>query len=406
MKPILIIGGGISGITSAVELAEAGKDVILVEKEAHLGGNVAKMHNYFPKLCPPACGLEINFRRIRQNARITVLTSSEVTDISGEKGNFRVKVNTRAPWVNDRCTACGECSAICPVERPDNFNFGVGTTKAIWMPNQLAFPQKYTIDPGNCKGLSCNKCAAVCRYEAIDLNRDDEEMALDVHSILITSGWKNFPAEKITGLGYGTHPDIVTNVEFERLLSTNGPGEGLLKRRSDGTPPKNIAFVQCAGSRDRNFLPYCSAVCCSASLKHALNAVELLPEAQVSIYYIDLRVTGRNEDFLERVRSEKHIKLVKGKVAAVQPGEGGSGLSVTAEDMEAGRKITMKYDLVVLATGIMPADGIPELLKNPEGFFVPIPMEGIRVAGCAARPMDVSASVKEATAAALHAMKI
>ncbi len=468
MNPILIIGGGISGVTSAVELAEAGREVILLEQASHLGGNVVKMHNYFPKLCPPACGMEINFRRIRNNPRIRLLTHSEVKSIQGERGNMQVEVVTAPQMVNDRCTSCGDCSAICPVDRPDTFHYNMGLTKAIYLPSPLAFPRKFVIDAEACRGESCSKCVDVCSYQAIDLHASEQRETLKVHAVIVATGWKNYDASGIAGLDYNQSPDIVTNVEFERLLEGTTSSGGSLGRPSDKRSPASIAFVQCAGSRDRNYLPYCSAVCCSASLKHALNASELLPKANITIFYIDLRVTGRNEDFLNRVEKTKNISLVKGKVArvdvvekageqAVEAGKHGveagektvevgvqevkageqavkadkqkvgadeqaieageqvirageealetSKLMVEAEDIASGRKVREPFDLVVLATGIVPANGLPGMQVNEEGFYTGSQEDGIYVAACAKKPMDVSASVKDATAAALKAMR-
>jgi quinone-modifying oxidoreductase, subunit QmoA len=429
MHPILIIGGGISGVTAAVELAEAGREVVLVERSPYLGGNVVKMHNYFPKLCPPACGMEINFRRIRDNRRIRVLTMTEVQSISGTGGALEVKVVTAPQRVNDCCTACGDCTAACPVERPDDFNYGMGTTKAVYLTQPFAFPQKYTIDAEYCTGTACSKCVEACQYSAIDLKAVARTETLLVHSVITATGWRHYDPSGIGGLNYSLSPDIVTNVEFERLLSVTGPGEGKLLRPSDGKQPASVAFVQCAGSRDKNHLPYCSAVCCSASLKHALNVIELLPETNVTIFYIDLRVSGRNEDFLGRVEQAERISLVKGKVAAIEVPEGvgnfdkagsrrvksaeesevntgnNAGLVVVAEDIASGRKVKKIFDMVVLATGIVPMNGVPAMLTNTYGFYPAEQPDGIFPAACAKRPMDVSASVKDATAAALQAMK-
>ena len=405
MNPILVIGGGIAGVTAAVELAETGREVVLIEKEPFLGGNVLKMHNYFPKLCPPACGMEINFRRIRNNRRIRVMTKSELTGVSGEQGNMTATIRSAPRMVNDLCTACGDCVPVCPEERPDAFNYGFGTTRAMYRNHPLAFPQKFEIDAAYCKGTACGRCVEVCSYGAIDLSAQPVEEELKIHSVVAATGWKPYDPSVIPGLNYAGSRDIVTNVEFERLLSVSGPGEGKLVRPSDGKVPGSIAFVQCAGSRDRNHLPYCSAVCCSASLKHALNITELLPGTKVTIYYIDLRVTGRNEDFLVRVENAKQVRLVKGKVAAVTPAAEGPGLLVEAEDIASRRKKKEMYDMVVLATGIIPANGVPGMQKNEDGFYTAVQPSGIFTAGCATRPLDVAATVKDVTGVALRAMQ-
>ncbi len=405
-KPILVIGGGISGITAAVEIAEVGREVILIEKEAYLGGNVVKMNNYFPKLCPPACGLEINFRRIRQNSRIKTYTGTEVTSIHGSKGNYTVSLKQIPQYIKNNCTACGKCAEVCPAERPDDFNYGFTKSKAIYLPHDMAFPLKFSIDDACCTKKDCNKCVEVCSYNAIDLDASEKQFELEVVTIIIATGWKNYDAAQIENLNYLTYKNVVTNVEFERLLAPGGFGEGQLIRPSDRKIPKEIVFVQCAGSRDENHLPYCSAVCCSASLKHALTIQQKYPDSKISIFYIDLRVTGRNEDFLEKVQENENIELIKGKVAKIQEIEKTENLVIEAEDIMAGRKIRKEADLVVLATGIVPSRLIFETKKNEAAFLPADQDEGIFTTACCKKPMDVSSSVKDATAAALKALQI
>ena len=405
-KPIVVIGGGISGVTAAVELAEAGKEVILIEEQPYLGGNVVKMNNYFPKLCPPSCGLEINFRRIRQNPRIKVFTSSTVSNISGEKGNFSLQITTSPQFVKNSCTACGECVEVCPEERPDQFNYSLMKTKAVFLPHEMAFPMKYTIDEQYCKGEACNRCVKVCRYGAIDFTLKEEKTEIEADAVIVATGWHTHDAGRLDTLNYHASPDIVTNVEFERLLAPNGPGHGALLRPSDNEPPKEIVFVQCAGSRDENHLPYCSAVCCSASLKHALTLQEKLPESKVKIFYIDLRVSGRNEDFLNRVKDHQNIDLVKGKVGRVEVDPVSKKLIVEAEDIMKGVKKRHEADMVILATGIVPHKFSDMVTKNEYGFLAAKQQDGIFAISCSKQPMDVSSSVKEATAAALRAIQI
>ena len=405
-KPIVVIGGGISGVTAAVELAEAGKEVILIEEQPYLGGNVVKMNNYFPKLCPPSCGLEINLRRIRQNPRIKVFTSSTVSNISGKKGNFSLQITTSPQFVKNSCTACGECVEVCPEERPDEFNYGLTKTKAVFLPHEMAFPMKYTINEQSCKREACNRCVEVCRYNAIDFTSKEEKTEIEADAVIVATGWHNYDAGRLDTLNYHASPDIVTNVEFERLLAPNGPGQGALLRPSDNEPPKEIVFVQCAGSRDENHLPYCSAVCCSASLKHALTLQEKLPESKVKIFYIDLRVSGRNEDFLNRVKDHQNIDLVKGKVGRVEVDPVSKKLIVEAEDIMKGVKKKHEADMVILATGIVPHKFSNMVTKNEYGFLAGKQQDGIFAISCSKQPMDVSSSVKEATAAALRAIQI
>lgn len=402
-KPTLIIGGGISGVTAAVEIAEVGREVILVEKEAYLGGNVIQFNNYFPKLCPPACGLEINFRRIRQNPGIKTLTSTNVKKIEGKKGNFKVTISISPQYVKNNCTACGKCVEVCPEERPNAFNYNFDKTKAIYSPHEMAFPNKYSIDDAYCKKETCNKCVEVCEYNAIDLAAKKELSEIEVGSIIVATGWENYDATNIDNLNYESLDDVVTNVEFERILAPNGPTKGEILKPSDQQTAKEFAFVQCAGSRDENYLPYCSAVCCSASLKHALNIQEKYPESKVKIFYIDLRVSGRNEDFLNRVKENKNIELIKGKVAKIEKGNG--KIIVEAEDILQGKKNKYEVDMAILATGIVPQDLELTITNQEKEYGNIIQVEGISIAGCAKKPMDVSASVKDATGMALKAIQ-
>ncbi len=405
MDPILVVGGGISGITVAVEIAEVGQEVILIEKEAYLGGNVVKMNNYFPKLCPPACGLEINFRRIRQNPRIKVQVLTELMSVSGEEGNFKATLKTAPKFVKDTCTACGKCTEACPEERPDDFNYGFSSTKAIYLSHDMSFPLKYTLNAEYCKKESCNKCVEVCEYDAINLSAKEEEKVVEVSSIIMATGWKNYNAENLDRLHYKEFTNVVTNVEFERLLSPGGPGDGKLLRPSDKKEPKEIVFVQCAGSRDENHLPYCSAVCCSASLKHALTIQERYPESKIKIFYIDIRVAGRNEDFLNRVEENKNIELIKGKVANIEEIPESNNLMVEAENTISGKKMHVETELVVLATGIVANEPSIDMTISKYGFLNAEQKAGIFTVACSKKPMDVSSSVKDATAAALKAIQ-
>lgn len=402
-NPILVIGGGISGVTAAVELAEVGKEVVLIEKEAFLGGNVISFNNYFPKLCPPACGLEINFRRIRQNPRIKVLTSSIVKKIDGEKGKFKTQIFTSPQFVNNNCTACGKCVEVCPEERPNSFNHNFDSTKAIYLPHELAFPNKFSIDTEYCKKEACNKCAEVCEYKAIDFAAKEEIQEIEFSSIIIATGWVNYEASYIENLSYDLFDDVITNVELERFLSNNGPTNGKLLKPSNQMEAKEFAFVQCAGSRDENHLPYCSAICCSASLKHALNIQEKYPDSKIKIFYIDLRVSGRNEDFLNKVKENKNIELIKGKVAKIDQED--DKIIVEAEDILGGKKNKYSVDMAILATGIVPQELELSLSTKSDNYGNILQVEGINIAGCAKKPMDVSASVKDATSMALKAIQ-
>jgi quinone-modifying oxidoreductase subunit QmoA len=406
-KPILVIGGGIAGLTTAIEAAEAGCNVIVVEKAAHLGGRVARMHQYFPKLCPPSCGLEINFRRLRDNPRVTVLTLAEVEKISGLPGDYEITVRLSPRFVTEACTLCGACAEACPTERRDEFNCGISKTKAAYLPHVAAYPARFVIDRVACPE-DCQACKRACLYGAIDLEQTEEKRTFRVAGVVAATGWAPYDATQIPNLGFGRYPNVVTNVILERMASADGPTGGRILRPSDGKPPQRVAFVQCAGSRDENHLPYCSAVCCAASIKQAAYVRALNPEALANIFYIDIRTLGRLEEFYSAVAADEKVTFVKGKVAKVEEDRATRDLLVTAEDVLSGNKKTYRFELVVLATGIVPqTEDLPEEFARDEFGFLSAPetSTGLYGAGCARRPEEVSAAVQDATGAALKAFQ-
>jgi len=404
-KGLLVIGGGVAGLTAATEAAEAGCSVVLIEKAAFLGGRAIGFNLYFPKLCPPACGFEINFRRIRNNPRITVLAQAELEELTGSTGDYEATVKISPRFVTEACTLCGACAEACPAQRADEFNFGLSKTKAAYLPHKMAFPAEYVIDRNACpKG--CTACADACRYGAIDLGQQVERKKFHVASVVLATGWAPYDASKMTNLGFGRFPNVVTNVLLERMAAANGPTRGKILRPSDGKEPASVAFVQCAGSRDENHLPYCSSVCCSASLKHSTYIHDLYPEAQVTIFYIDTRTPGLLQDFYAKVATNCHLKMIKGKVGRVEEDSQTHDLLVTAEEVLTGKKTTEQFDLVVLATGMVPqTTGLPLSLARDEFGFVTNGTPGIYATGCAKRPEEVSATVRDATGAALKALQ-
>lgn len=404
-KSVIIVGGGISGITAAVEAAETGCRVTLVEKLPYLGGQVARVNEYFPKLCPPYCGLEINFRRIRNSGRIEVITSATVESISGSAGNFTARLRCEPEYVTAACTSCGDCAAVCPVSSADPFNFGMTSRKAIDLPHELAFPDRYYLDDSICRKDSCRECVSACKYEAINLDAQERTLEVKAGSVLFCTGWVPYDPENLSEYAWGKSPDIITNVMMERLAARNGPTKGRILKPSDGEPARRIAFVQCAGSRDENHLPYCSAVCCSASLKQALYFTDQDPQNRADIFYIDMRISGRNEDFLRRVETHERISLVKGKVSGLETG--GTVPVVEAEDILSGRKIREEYDLVVLATGIVPnVPVLSGLETDPDGFLIKDALEdGYSAGGCCTDPKDVACSVRESTGLVINVLK-
>lgn len=406
---VLVVGGGISGMTAAIEAAECGRQVYLVEKEAYLGGRVSRMNKYFPKLCPPLCGLEINFRRLRINPKVTVMTGSTIEKVTGASGDFTAVIKTAPRYVNEKCVACDDCVKACPVNRPDDFNYNMSETKAIYLPHAMAMPAKYVIDMSVCKGDKCSECVKACKYDAIELNMEKKTTTVKVASVVYATGWKPYDAGKIENLGYGQIKNVINNVEMERLSAVNGPTGGKIVRQDNAEPVKKVAFVQCAGSRDENHLPYCSSICCLASIKQANYVREQYPESEVSIFYIDLRAPGKYEAFYKKMEDDKNVKFIKGKVARIEEDESGRA-TVTVEDILGGGKLKESFDLVVLATGMEPSmktdkavdvvlndDGFMELDRQTTGGFIP--------AGVASGPVDVTTSIQNSTGAALRAFQ-
>ncbi len=406
MGAVLVVGGGISGMTAAVEAAEVGKDVFLIEKNPYLGGRVAQLNQYFPKLCPPSCGMEINFKRIKSNRKLRVHTMTTVQSVSGSAGNYEVTLATAPRYVNNNCTACNACVDACPEERDNDFNFNMDKTKAIYKAHEMAFPMKYVIDDAAC--TKCGKCVEACKYDAIETEMAAETFTVNVDSIIYATGWNPYDPTKMDNLKYNDSNAIITNMMMERLASPGGPTGGKILRPGDDKEPESVAFVQCAGSRDENHLEFCSYICCMASMKQITYVRERYPEVPIYVFYIDLRTPGKYEKFRENLMADENTHFIKGKVADIVAEDDGA-VTVIAENAVTGDKIRQKVDLAVLATGMEPAakdQGAALGVEMDEnGFIAGDADKGILSAGCAKKASDVVTSTQNATAAALKAIQ-
>jgi len=408
---ILVVGGGISGLTTTLEAAEVGYEVFLVEKNPYLGGRVSQLNQYFPKLCPPTCGLEINFRRIKDNPNIHAFTLAEIEKIEGAPGNYSVTIRLQPRYVNENCTCCGACAEACETEIANGFNFGMNKTKAAYLPFEMAFPARYVLAPEIIGTEDAQRCKDACKYDAVDLDMESKSITLQVGAVVWATGWEPYDATKIDNLGFGQYENIITNMMMERMASPSGPTGGKILRPSDNGAPESVAFVQCAGSRDENHLPYCSYICCMASLKQATYVRERYPDAKIYIFYIDIRSPGqRYEKFYQKVKEDENIFLIKGKVAEVVEDPATKKVTVTAENAVTGEKMHQEADLVVLATGMQPTAAslkLPaDLQVTEDGFLLnDFAKGGMFAAGCAAKPADVVTSNQSATGMALKAIQ-
>ena len=406
---ILVVGGGISGLTSALEAAEVGNDVFLIDKNPYFGGRVSQLNEYFPKMCPPSCGLEINFRRIKDNRKIRTYTMATVKSVSGGPGNYEVTVEIAPRYVNSNCTACGDCSVACPDEIDNPFNFGMDKCKAAYLPHEMAFPRKYVIAKDALSAAGAEAVKASCKYNAVDLDMQVETITLNVGAIVWATGWDPYDAEKIDNLKFNESNAIVTNMMVERMAAPSGPTGGKIVVPGTDKEPESFAFVQCAGSRDENHLEFCSYICCMATFKQMNYIREQYPEAKIYVFYIDLRTPGKYEKFREKLMADENATFIKGKVADMNIEADGT-VTVIAEDAVSGDKIQKTVDMAVLATGMQPSlasGGAPAgVTMDDNGFVISDAEKGMIAAGCAKKAADVATTTQSSTAAALKAIQV
>ncbi len=418
-KPVLVIGGGIAGIQTAVDLAEQGIKTYIVEKTPSIGGRMAQLDKTFPTLDCASCILTPKMVAVAKNKNVELLTYSEVQSVSGSAGNFTVKVLKKPRYVRiEKCLGCGECITKCPLSVPSEFNLGMSKRKAIYWPFPQAVPLISTIDVEHCLYFTknvCRVCERFCPTEAIDFKQEPQTIELNVASIVVATGFQMLDPSLLPTYGYGKHANVRTSLEFERLVSATGPTAGEIVRLSDKKHPESIAFIQCVCSRDVRINPNCSAFCCTASVKQAILAKEHIPNVKSTVFYMDLRAFGKGyQEFYDRARGEFGVDFVRGRPAKIEEVPETKNLLVSYEDTQTGRLCKKEVEMVVLAVGVKinPIEQFVNLplekdgyvgLANPQLDPVSTSRDGIFVAGVAAGAKDIPDTVTQASAAAMKA---
>ena len=426
-KRVLVIGGGVAGIQAALDCADGGVPVVLVERDATIGGKMAKLDKTFPTVDCSACILGPKMVDVAQHSNITLYAYSEVEDISGYVGNFTVKIRKRATYVDwSLCTGCGACTEKCPSKKtPDAFNELISNTTAITIAFPQAIPKKAVINAEHCRQFikgKCGVCAKICPTGAIKYDMEDEIITEEVGSIVAATGYDLMDWTVYQEYGGGAYPDVITSLQYERMLNASGPTAGHIKRPSDGKEPKNIVFVQCVGSRDKSIgRPYCSGFCCMYTAKQAILTKDHIPDSQSYVFYMDIRAAGKMYDeFTRRTIEEYGTEYIRGRVSQIYP-DGQGQLVVMGVDTLMGQAIEVKADLVVLAVGIEASKGAPQLAEklrisyDSYGFFMEShvklkPVEtntaGVYLAGVCQGTKDIPASVAQGSAAAAKVLAL
>ncbi|MEE0931038.1 MAG: CoB--CoM heterodisulfide reductase iron-sulfur subunit A family protein, partial [Acutalibacteraceae bacterium] len=423
VKRALVIGGGIAGIQTALDIADAGFPVDIVEKKPTIGGKMAQLDKTFPTLDCAACILTPKMVDVAQHDKIRIFSYSEVTEVNGFVGNFDVKIKKNARYVKeDMCTGCGACVEKCPMKKvPNEFNLGMDNRHAIYIPFAQAVPKVATIDPNSCNMLKngkCGLCARVCAAGAIDYKQQDEYIEEKYGAIVVATGFNPISMDKFDEFAYNQSKDVITSLEFERLTNAAGPTAGKLLRPSDGKHPHTIVFVQCVGSRcdacAEKGKEYCSKICCMYTAKHAMLTRDKYPDTDVYVFYIDVRTPGKNfDEFYRRAVEEYGVHYIKGMVGKVSPE--GDKLKVQASDLLANKQLHIDADLVVLAAAIEPDKSARPLATmltasmDTNDFFteahpklrpVESPTAGVFLSGACQGPKDIPETVSQASAAA------
>jgi heterodisulfide reductase subunit A len=423
LRKALVIGGGVAGIQAALDLADTGYEVYLVEREPSIGGMMARIDKTFPTMDCSICILAPKMSDVGHHPNIELLTNSEVIDVKGYIGNFHVKILKKPRYVTKDCSACGECAKVCPVTAPNEFDAGLAIRHAIYTPFAQAVPATYIIDTRLCLNkegiIVCDKCIRACERQAINFDMTPETVEIDVGTIIVATGADVFDPSTLPNYGYGKYPNVITSLEFERLINAGGPSGGHLIRPSDKQIPKRVAFVQCVGSRsNRNERQYCSNVCCMNTIKDSLLIKEHWPETEIYVFYVDIRAYGKGFEDLYRRAREEGVKFIRGLPAEIIEDKKTRNLWLIGENTLQKELYKINVDMVILSVGLEPrkdSEIIQRLLtisRTQYGFFLEAhpklrPVDaatgGIFFAGCAEAPKDIKDSVTQASAAAARA---
>jgi len=418
-RRVLVVGGGIAGITASLDLAEGGYEVILLEREPALGGHMAQLSKTFPDLDPAFSGFLSKALEVEKHPKIQLHCYSELEDVKGFVGNFDLVIRQKATSVDGgKCNGCGLCIENCPVEYISEFERGMGMRKAIDTLYPGSVPNKAVINREQCRYFldgSCRRCEEVCPEKAIDFRQEDQRISEKVGAVVVATGFELYPKEQLGEYGCGEIPDVIDGLAFERMLSPNGPTKGKIIRPSDGKIPKEMVFIQCVASRDPDrYMPYCSRICCMYTAKHAKIYKEQVPDGQPYIFYMDIRSDCKGyEEFLQKTVEEKGLLYLRGRVSRVFQEDG--KVRVLGVDTLTGKMVEVAADMVILATAIVPSNGVKELAAklratvDRHGFLTEAhiklyPVEsstkGIYLAGCGQSPKDISDTVSQASATA------
>ncbi len=417
-KKCLVIGGGVAGIQSALDLADMGFKTYMVERNPTIGGRMGQLDKTFPTLDCSMCILAPKMVDTSKHENIELITYAEVKEVDGYIGNFTVKVEKKPRYVKeDDCTGCGQCQEVCPIEIPNYYDEGVGMVRAAYIPFPQAVPLCATIDKNYC--IDCGLCETVCGPDAIDRNMEPEEIELHVGTIIAATGYDPYdPTEKYE-YGYGRYTNVITAMEIERMINASGPTGGHVQKPSDGKEPKRVAFIHCVGSRDEQIgKSYCSRVCCMYSMKNAQLCIDHEPDTEVTCYYMDIRSFGKGfEEFYKTSQEKYGIEFIRGRPAEIIENDDLT-LTVRAEDTLLGKVTEYTYDLVVLSVGLEPPKGSNELRqtlglsRTSDGFYMeahpklrPVDTltDGVYIAGVAQGPKDIPDAVAQGSAAASRA---